>query len=75
MKTVVPALAIVAALGAGAAYAASEAGHQDTIGQLLAKGEISQSAVQQLIMHTGLTMDQAKSETLDEIVARRWQNS
>ena len=41
----------------------------------MASGQISEQAVQELILHTGLTMDQAKADTLDQIVAKRWQNS
>ena len=39
------------------------------------KGPDLDAAVQQLIMHTGITMDEAKADTLDQIIAKRWQNS
>jgi len=79
MKGIFRSLAIVSvlALGATAVGATTPAvgGKGQTVGQLLAAGQISPQAVQQLIMHTGLTMDQAKADTLDEIIAKRWQNS
>ncbi len=79
MQGIFRTLAIVSvlALGATAAGATTSAvgSKNATVGQLMAEGQISQQAVQQLIMHTGLTMDQAKEDTLDQIVAKRWQNS
>ena len=71
------AIASVLALGATAVGATTPAvgSKGSTVGELLAAGQISEQAVQQLIMHTGLTMDQAKADTLDQIVAKRWQNS
>jgi hypothetical protein len=80
MKGIFRSLAIagVLALGATAVGATTPAvgtAKNATVGELLANGQISEQAVQQLIMHTGLTMDQAKADTLDQIVAKRWQNS
>ena len=79
MKRILSAAALVGALvlGATAASATTPAvgSKGETIGQLMASGQISQSAVEQLIMHTGLTMDQAKDDTLDQVIAKRWQNS
>ena len=79
MKGLLKILAVagVVAAGATAASATSAAigSSGETVGEMLAKGQISTAAVQQLIMHTGLTMDQAKADTLDQIIAKRWQNS
>jgi hypothetical protein len=71
------AIASVLALGATAVGATTPAvGPKNaTVGELMANGQISEQAVQELILHTGLTMDQAKADTLDQIVAKRWQNS
>jgi hypothetical protein len=72
------AIASVLALGAtaaGATTAAIGTTKSPTVGELMANGSISQQAVQQLILHTGMTMDQAKGDTLDQIIAKRWQNS
>lgn len=48
---------------------------QETLGQRLADGTISQSAFNQLIQFTGLTPEQAKNHTLDQVVELRWQDS
>jgi hypothetical protein len=55
-----------------ASFAADDA---ETLGQRLDNGSLSQNAFQQLIPFTGLTADQAKSMTLEEVVALRWQDS
>lgn len=79
MKGLLSAAAVFAALVAGATVASATTpavGKSNaTIGEMMAKGQISPEAVQELIMHTGLTMDQAKGDTIDQIVAKRWQNS
>lgn len=79
MKRILSAAALVGALVLGATVASATTpavgSKGETIGQLMASGQISQSAVEQLIMHTGLTMDQAKDVTLDQVIAKRWQNS
>jgi len=80
MKRILKTIAVVGAIavtGVTAANATSPAvgAKGNTIGEMLAAGQISQQAVQQLIMHTGLTMDQAKADTLDAVIAKRWQNS
>ena len=80
MKGIFRTLAVAGALAlgataAGATTAAIGTSKNATVGELLANGQISQQAVQQLILHTGLTMDQAKADTLDQIIAKRWQNS
>lgn len=46
-----------------------------TLGEKLATGQISQGAFNQLIQFTGLTPDQAKQETLTDVVKLRWQDS
>jgi hypothetical protein len=75
MRKLVPALAVAGMLAAGAASAASAIGDRSTIGELLAQGTITPAAVEQLIQTTGLTMDEARQMTLDEVVAERWQDS
>ena len=79
MKGIFRALAIasVVALGATAAGATTPTvgSKTATVGELLQSGQISEQAVEQLIMHTGITMDEAKADTLDQIIAKRWQNS
>ena len=79
MMRILSAAALVGALALGATAAsattAAVGSKGETIGQLMANGQISQAAVEQLIMHTGLTMDQAKDDTLDQVIAKRWQNS
>ena len=79
MKGLFSALAVMAALTAGATIASATTpavgAKGVTVGEMLANGQISPEAVHQLIMHTGLTMDQAKADTLDQIIAKRWQNS
>lgn len=59
--------------GGLAAATASFAGSTETVGQKLANGEMSQQQFEQLIQFSGLTPDQAKNETLEQIVAKRWQ--
>jgi hypothetical protein len=79
MKGFLKSVAIAGLLAMGAtavgATTAVVGSKTETVGQLLQSGQISQEAVQQLIQHTGMSMDQAKAATLDEIVAKRWQNS
>jgi hypothetical protein len=47
----------------------------DTIGDQLARGEISEQQVSQLIQFTGLSVDAAKSYTVPEVAAMRWTNN
>lgn len=79
MKGLLSTAAVVAALVAGATVASATSPTvgktQSTIGELMASGQMSTAAVQELILHSGLTMDQAKGETIDQVVAKRWQNS
>jgi hypothetical protein len=44
----------------------------ETIGDQLARGEITEQQVTQLIQFTGLTFDDAKAYTVPEVVAMRW---
>jgi uncharacterized membrane protein len=60
-----------AATGAFAAQTTGQA--KETVGQRLANGEMNQQQFEQLIQFTGLTPDQAKTQTVDEIVAKRWE--
>jgi len=64
-----PALALAAVLGAFATGASA-----DTIGQMVDSGRMSEAALEQLIVSTGLTSADARGLTLDEIVAIRWQD-
>ena len=80
MKGLLPALAVASALLAGASVASATtpaigSTPNATIGQMLASGEITSAAVMQLIQHSGLTYDEAKGSTIDQVVAKRWQNS
>jgi hypothetical protein len=66
---------LVVAGGLLAAASASFAGdNSPTLGDRLANGSMSQGQFEQLIQFTGLTPEQAKSQTLDEVVAQRWQD-
>ncbi len=69
-------LAVAAGLAAAAtaSYAAPITGGEP-LGQKLAEGKISEQQFEQLIAFTGLTPDQAKQATVDEIVAKRWQEN
>lgn len=58
-------------LAAGSASFAAE----ETIGQRLADGSMSQEQLTQLIQFTGLTPEQAKQDTLQQVVAKRWQQN
>lgn len=64
----------------GAAYAGTSAQMQTaetgkpTIGQLLANGSMTEPQLVQLVEFTGITPDQAKSLTLDEVSVMRWKN-
>lgn len=71
-------LAHVAVLAGGllaAATASFAADPGQTLGERLANGSISYQAFQQLIPFTGLTADEAKTLTLEEVVALRWQDN
>jgi hypothetical protein len=50
-------------------------GSSETIGDQLARGELTEQQVAQLIQFTGLTMDSAKAYTVPEVVAMRWTNN
>jgi len=71
--------AAIAALLAGVSVAnattATVGKSEATIGQLISSGQMSTAAAEQLIMHSGMTLDQAKGDTIDQVVAKRWQNS
>lgn len=64
------ALITAAILGATATVAAA-----DTLGNLEASGRLDTAALRQLIATTGLSLEQARALTLDEVVAIRWQDS
>jgi hypothetical protein len=79
-------VATLLAVGAGTAMAGMSTGDvdirrqqsqagADTIGDQLARGEITQAQVSQLIQFTGLTMDSAQGYTVPEVVAMRWTNN
>ena len=63
------ALALVAVIGAFATGASAQ-----TLGDRLDSGRMSEAAFQQLIVSTGLSPQEARGLTLDEIVAIRWQD-
>jgi hypothetical protein len=70
MTYTLPALALAAAVVGAFATGASA----QTLGDRLDSGRLSEAAFQQLIVSTGLTPQEARGLTLDEIVAIRWQN-
>jgi len=57
---------VVAALGMAASA--------QTLGETLASGRISEAAFLQLIAGTGLSPDEARTLTLDDVVAIKWQD-
>lgn len=57
---------VVAALGAAASA--------QTLGDSLASGQLSEAAFMQLIAGTGLSPDEARTLTLNDIVAIKWQD-
>ena len=65
----IPALALAAVVGAFATGASA-----DTLGDRLSSGRMSEAAFEQLIFSTGLSPQEAKGLTLDEVVALRWQD-
>lgn len=65
----IPAVALAAVVAAFATGASAE-----TLGERLDHGQISDAAVQQLIVGTGLSIQQARDLTLDDVVAIRWQD-
>jgi hypothetical protein len=64
-----PALALAAVVGAFATGASAQ-----TLGDRVDSGQMSEAAFQQLIVGTGLSAQDARGLTLDEIVAIRWQD-
>lgn len=64
---------LLAAATTGAHAAASTAG--ETLGQRLADGSMSEQQFEELIQFSGATPEQAKAMTLDQVVAKRWQQS
>lgn len=67
------ALAILVGLGATSGSAQSNASEQ-TLGELLASGKISQAALVQLIAGSGIDAADAKEMTLNDIVTIKWQD-
>lgn len=59
-------------LAAGTASFADD--NSQTLGDRLANGTMSQAQFEQLIQFTGLTPEQAKSQTLSDVVSQRWQD-
>jgi len=72
MTVRIAALALVAALGATATVATVATAQ--TLGDRVDSGRLSEVAFSQLIQSTGLTPQEARGLTLDEIVAIRWQD-
>lgn len=70
MKITAGALIIAGLIAAGAVYAQSS----ETLGDKLASGALSENAVHQLLVNTGLTLQEASGMTVNEVVATRWQN-
>lgn len=63
---------------AGGLLAAATASFADsssvTLGDRLANGSMSERQFEQLIQFTGLSAEEAKTQTLDEVVSQRWQD-
>ena len=69
-KTTTRAALVAGLIAAGLAGAASA----ETLGETVASGKMSGAAFTQLIANTGLSADEARSMSLEEIVAIRWQD-
>ena len=63
----------IAASGVGVAWADGAGSASETLGQKLQKHEINQRQFHELILKTGLTPQEAKSKTLNDVVEMRWQ--
>jgi hypothetical protein len=69
-KTLAHATLLAGLVLGGLATAASA----QTLGESVASGRLSNAAFEQLIAHTGLSADEARSMTLEEVVEIRWQD-
>lgn len=52
--------------------AGTSASMADTIGQKIAKGSMSPQQVQQLVQFTGLSVEEAKAYTVEDVAKLRW---
>jgi len=75
MTRFVPRLALIAgiALAAIGSPAAAQVPSQETLGEMLRTGEISQRTFENLILGTELTNMEARELTLNELVEIQWQ--
>lgn len=63
------ALIVAALLAVGATTVSAS-----TLGENLATGQISEQAMIQLIAGTGLTLEEARTMTVEEVVSIKWQD-
>lgn len=66
---IVPVVALIGALlatGTTASFA------EETLGQMMASGKMSEPAFTQFIQFTGLTPDKAKDLTMSEVAKKHW---
>ena len=86
VSTTLTLVAALIATGTGTAMAGMSSSYADqrreqaqmgdqTIGALLASGQVSEQQVTQLIQFTGLNVDSAKEYTIPEVVGMRWTNN
>ena len=68
------ALATLGTAAASAQTRGTAAASAQTLGERMSAGRLSEAAFQQLISGTGLSADEARGLTLDEIVAIKWQD-
>lgn len=54
--------------------AAGTVASAQTLGEKLAAGQMSEAAFAQLVANTGLSQDEARGLTLEDIVAIKWQD-
>lgn len=66
--------ALVAGMVLAAAGSVASVASAQTLGEKLASGQISQASLAQLVSGTGLSVDEARALTLEDIVAIKWQD-
>jgi hypothetical protein len=64
------AFAAAALIGSGLAFAASA----ETLGERLANGSLDQATFQQLVADSGVTEQQARSMTYEQLATTKWKD-